>query len=231
MTRTIETPVYRLYGDMLNYNHILICGTSGCGKSTLIDALLHAAFCRNPAPDFYLIDLKKVDMVQYKGVRLVKQRVTEHDDAIEVLENIIKIMEARYSVMERQCIKLTTENDIYVVIDEVADLIATHKKQVMPLLQRIGQKGRAAKIHLILATQVLLCGILATEVRGNFDCIVALRVTTANQSRVILGESGAEKLPKHGTAYVIDPDNGISKWKVPKVDDIELQKIIDFWKY
>lgn len=227
--RTIHTSVYPLYRDMLNYNHILICGTAGCGKSTMIDGLMQAALCRNPAPTFYLIDPKCVDLMQYKKVRLVKKRVTETEDAIEVLKHVIKVMENRFSVMEKQNIKITAENDIYVVIDEVADLIATNKKEVMPLLQRIAQKGRAAKIHLILATQVLLCGILGTEVRGNFDCIVAMRTATANQSRVILGESGAEKLPKHGIVYMINPDDGIGKYKVPKIPDEMLQQVIDFW--
>lgn len=225
----IKGMTYDLYDRMLDYNHILICGTAGCGKSTLIDGLMQSALCRNPAPSFYLVDPKCVDLMQYKRVTLVKQRVTENEDAVDLLKEVIKVMEDRYKTMEQKDIKLTEENDIYVVIDEVADIIATNKKEVMPLLQRIAQKGRAAKIHLILATQVLLCGILATEVRGNFDCTVCLRVATANQSRVILGASGAEKLPKHGTAFIINPDDGIGKYKIPMIPEEEIKKSIAYW--
>lgn len=220
---------YSLYDRMLDYNHILICGTAGCGKSTLIDGLMQSALCRDPAPTFYLIDPKCVDLMQYRKVKLVKQRVTENEDAVDLLNEVIKVMQQRYDDMEKAEIKITNEPDIYVVVDEVADIIATHKKQVMPLLQRIAQKGRAAKIHLILATQVLLCGILGTEVRGNFDCIVAMRTATANQSRVILGTSGAEKLPKHGSSYIINPDDGIGRYKIPMIPEEEIKKSIEYW--
>lgn len=220
---------YSLYDKMLDYNHILICGTAGCGKSTLIDGLMQSALCRDPAPTFYLIDPKCVDLMQYRKVKLVKQRVTENEDAVDLLNEVIKVMQQRYDDMEKAEIKITNEPDIYVVVDEVADIIATHKKQVMPLLQRIAQKGRAAKIHLILATQVLLCGILSTEVRGNFDCIVAMRTATANQSRVILGTSGAEKLPKHGSAYIINPDDGIGRYKIPMIPEEEIKRSIAYW--
>jgi len=227
--RTITVTSYPIYKDFILKNHnILIAGSQGSGKSTLIDCLMYSAMCKNPAPTFYLIDPKRVDLRKYRNVRLVAKRVTEVDEAVDLLKDVIELMENRYREMERLDQVKTTKNDIYVVIDEVADLILTNGKEVTPLLQRIAQLGRAAKIHLILATQTVLATILSTPIKNNFDCIIGLRTATANQSRVIIGENGTEKLPRHGEGIIHTPAE-IKRYKLPPIPEEQLNALINFW--
>jgi S-DNA-T family DNA segregation ATPase FtsK/SpoIIIE len=225
----IRQKTYNLYTDLLACNHILIAGSAGSGKSTLIDGLMHSAMFLKTAPTFYLIDPKRVDLRKYRNVRLVARRVTEAEDAIAVLNDVLEVIEDRYKEMEKQDRVLTIRNDIYVVIDEVADLILTHGKEVTPLIQRIAQIGRAAKVHLIMATQTVLASILSTPIKNNFDCIVGLRTATANQSRVIIGINGCEKLPRFGQGIVSLPAE-IKRYKLPQIPAEDLQEVINYWR-
>lgn len=208
--------------------HFLIAGTQGSGKSTLINGLIHSICFKNPTPELYLIDPKRVDLRKFRNMRIVKKRATEGCEAIAILNEVINVMENRYKAMEKADLDLYDGNDIYVIIDEIADLMDTNGKEVIPLLKRIAQLGRAAKIHLIVATQILLAEIIKTAISGNFDTKIALRTVTANQSRVILGINGAEQLPRHGYGIIYNAD-GIKRYELPKIPDSELNKVINYY--
>ena len=223
--------INNLYRDMLNKNHILIAGSTGCGKSTLIRSLLFTAMARNPAPEFILIDPKRVDLRKFKDLKLTKRRVTEMNDTLAVLNEIIDTMEERYKDMEARDLDITDKTDIYVVIDEVADLILDrgNGKQIESYIIKIAQLGRAAKVHLIMATQTVLKETCGTLIRNNFDCIVGMRTATAIQSRTIFGISGTEKLPEHGVA-IVQMNGTIEMYKIEPTPDDNLNAMIDFWR-
>lgn len=220
---------YSVYNDVTtNGTHILIAGTQGSGKSTLINGLIHSICYKNPTPTLYLIDPKRVDLRKFRNMKIVKKRATEGCEAIALLNDVINVMENRYKEMERADIDLYNGNDIFVIIDEIADLMDTNGKEVIPLIKRIAQLGRAARVHLIVATQILLAEIIKTAISGNFDTKIALRTVTANQSRVILGINGAEQLPRHGYGIIYNAD-GIKRYELPKIPDEELHRVINYY--
>ena len=218
---------FSVYQELIKKNHILIAGSAGSGKSTLIDALIYTACLDNGRgmPTFYLIDPKRIDLRKYRNMRCVAKRVTEADEAIILLNHVIEIMEDRYKTMERNDTTKCNEPDIYVVIDEVADLILTDGKIISPLIQRIAALGRAARIHLVMATQTVLATIISTPIKNNFDAVIALRVATANQSRVILDENGAERLPEHGYGIVRLPQV-IRTYELPMIPEEDIKTVI-----
>ena len=220
----ITGKVYEPYREWIMNNHILIAGSSGSGKSTLIDGLIHAALFTNNSY-FILIDPKRLALKKYRNMKNLMARVTETDEAIQVLQKTIQMMENRYEDMENRDLDVCDKPHIFVIVDEYADLMLTSGKVVTPLIQRIAQLGRQANIHLVIATQTVLATIISTPIRANFDCIIALRTATANQSRVILGENGAEKLPRHGTGIVSTPE-GMYRYKLPMVPKEELERVI-----
>lgn len=229
MQRTLVPLVNDLYVAMTDCNHILIAGSSGTGKSTLINNLIYTALQRTPTPGFILVDPKRVDLQDWEVIKPCITRVTDISNIIATLNNVVDIMEKRYRAMEAKHLKLTEENDLYVVIDEVADLILSHGKEVNPLITKIAALGRAAKIHLIMATQTVLKETCGTLIRNNFDCVVGLKTQSSNQARVIHGVGGTELLPKIGYG-IIAMDAAITKYKLPKIPDDEIQAMIDFWR-
>lgn len=219
----------RTYDNVVNQGtHFLIAGTQGSGKSTLINGLIHSICFKNPTPTLYLIDPKRIDLKKFRNMSIVKRRATEPCEAVAILNDVINIMEERYKAMEKADLDVYDGNDIYVIIDEIADLMDTNGKEIAPLVKKIARLGRAAKIHLIVATQTLLAEIIKTAITSNFDTKIALRVVTANQSRVILGINGAEQLPRHGYGIIYNAD-GIKRYELPKIPDSELNKVIDYY--
>ena len=133
--------------------------------------------------------------------------------------------------MQRARQKLTSEPPIYIIIDEFADLMTTQRKTVLPTLCRIAQLGRAAKIHLILATQRPTRDIVNGQIKVNIDCRVALRCPTAQDSRNIIGVKGAEMLPKIGYGLYLTPDTMQPiPVKIPFVPENEIQNSMNKWR-
>lgn len=219
---------YQLYDELLNCNHILIAGSTGTGKSKLIEGLIHSALYRQPTPIFYMIDPKRVDLRKFRNLKPLVKRATETDDIIAMLNEIVDVMENRYKIMEQNDKDIYEGPDIYVIIDEVADLILTRGKQVTPLIQRITQFGRAARIHCIMATQTVLREVISTPIKNNFDCLICLRVAMPSQSRTAIGISGAENLPKHGYG-IINKDSEIKTYKLEMIPAEELERAINYW--
>ena len=130
--------------------------------------------------------------------------------------------------MQRQRIKKSNAADIYIIIDEYADLIIQAKKQVEPYIIRLSQLGRAANIHLILATQRPTRDIVTGAIKVNLDSRVALRCSTAQDSRNILDVKGAETLPRYGYAYYRTPE-GLKLISIPMIDPKELAERVKWW--
>lgn len=215
--------------DMLKQPHLLIAGSTGSGKSVLINSLIYTALYQSPNKcQFVLIDPKRVELIDYKPLPHTISYNSELSDILKALQYSIDVMETRYKAMQRQRIKKSNDADIYIIIDEYADLVIQAKKQVEPYIIRLSQLGRAANIHLIIATQRPTRDIVTGAIKVNLDSRVALRCSTAQDSRNIIDVKGAEMLPRHGYGYYKTPE-GLKLISIPMIAPKELTSRIKWW--
>ena len=220
MKRVWTTPTgdyFTLYKDMLKQPHLLIAGATGSGKSVVINGLVYTALYDSPAAvQFILIDPKRVELVDYKPLPHTVQYASEPGEMVQALE-------------KAQRVKKYSGAALYVIIDELADLMTTDRRHVQPLLQRLAQIGRAANVHIIAATQCPLAAVIPTPIKVNFDARVALRTRSAQDSRNILGVKGCELLPRYGQGYYMTPD-GLTLYNIPMQDPASVKTMLDYWK-
>lgn len=228
--RTPPGQVYSLYRDMLKQPHLLIAGATGSGKSVVINGLVYTAMYDSPAAvQFILIDPKRVELVDYKPLPHTLMYASEPGEMVEALEKAMEITESRYKAMQRQRVKKYPGGALYVIIDELADLMTTARRQVQPLIQRLAQVGRAANVHIIAATQCPLAAVIPTPIKVNFDSRVALRTRSAQDSRNILGLTGCELLPRYGQGYYMAPD-GLKLYNIPMQPQEDINALVTYWQ-
>jgi len=206
---------------LLNTAHTLIAGTTGSGKSVLLNDCIVSLI--DMERYMYMIDLKRVELGMYRRSDYCVGYTTEPGDVCPMLDNVLYIMETRYKNMETHGLRKYARFDIYVVIDELADL-ASHPG-VLERLIRIGRLGRASGIHLLCATQAPSRKVIPADLMLNFTCCVALRCRSTIESRQILGIADAEKLPLHGKGYRWD-DKGIEMIDIPYTSDEDIMLAI-----
>lgn len=228
--RTPGGTISNLYDDMAKQAHVLIAGRTGSGKSVVINGIIHSQLCihANSQTQLILVDPKRVELVQWRNTPHCIYYASEPAEREKALSIALDIIEQRYTEMQVNRQRKFPGGHVYVIIDELADLLTTQKKTVLPLLQRIGQIGRAANVHLIAATQCPTAQVLSTQLRCNFDAILGLRTRSAQDSRNIIGTIGCEALPKYGKGYYIRPgDETIVN--LPMIDESELDRIARYW--
>jgi len=194
---------------------VLVGGTAGSGKSVFLRtaAVGLALNASKKELQLTLVDPKRVSFTDLKDLpHLASNVLMESADALEVLESLAETMEERYRILEASGEVDVTEynkrNPLLphqvLLIDEYADLVmdSDYKKRLEACVQRLGQKGRAAGVHLLLSTQRPDANIITPAIKANLQLTVALKVTTASNSRVILGEKGAESLMGYGDMLV-----------------------------
>ena len=225
-----------LYHNMLNAGHLLIAGATGSGKSTVIEGLITTALYDSPAvAQFILCDPKRVDMVEYSRLPHVLRYATETRQIADALRYAIAVMEDRYNQMARQRVKEYNGSTVYVIIDEVADLLTdpANKRTFSPMIQRLAQLGRAAHVTVIMASQICLASVISTPIKANFSSRVALRTATAQDSRNIIDMKGAEQLPDPrtaGEAYGIWRHGANTELcKLHRYSEAEQQRLIEHW--
>ena len=224
----------RLYADMARQTHLLIAGAAGSGKSTVINGILHAMLHSTPAEiRLILVDLKRVELDEYRCLPHVYSYADSAPAALDALQRALDIIEARYADMQRRHLRKYDGSHLYIVIDELADLMTTAAKQAAPLIQRIMQIGRAAAVHVIAATQCPLSCVIPTPIKVNFTASLGLMTRSAQDSRNIIFRPGCEQLPYPPDAgiaygyYLRGPK--IELYQLPQVDDAERRRIIDHW--
>lgn len=235
-SKTYSTPsgtYYKLYSKAINNPHLLIAGATGSGKSVFISGLMSIIMYRLPVDRengafCILIDAKRVELVQYKSLPHCLCYASEPDTMLSALEYAMRLTEDRYRKMQAARAKKYGGADVYIVIDEFADLMTTQRKRVQPIIQRLAQIGRAAKVHIILATQTPIAKVLPTEIKCNFDARIGLRTRSAQDSRNIIGISGLESLPQFGQCYYMSPQEE-GRYIVPLVEDAEIERLINHW--
>ena len=194
---------------------ILVAGTAGSGKSVFLRAAL-LGMALNAGPDrikFTLIDPKRVTFTDLSAVpHLDGPVIMDLEPALQALERLAVEMEERYDVFsETGAIDIAEYNSLHdpmahhvVIIDEYADLMIEKefKKQAELFIQRLCQKGRAAGFHIILSTQRPDSKVVTPLIKANLQLKVALKVTTATNSQIVLDEPGAERLMGNGDMLV-----------------------------
>ena len=176
-----------------------------------------------------MIDPKRVELIDYKTLPHTLNYSSEPPDIAAALVGSVALMEERYKQMQRQRIKKSTESEIYIIVDEFADLMTTQKRQTMPQIIRLAQLGRAANIHLILATQRPTKDIINGQIKVNMDSRIGLRCPTAQDSRNIINIKGAETLPRYGYGYYLTP-NGCELIKIPMTPPEALAERVEWWQ-
>lgn len=207
--------------------HLLVAGTTGAGKSTVERGLINSLLYRGDAPSLVLIDPKCVDLWDFQGMRNCVAYASEVPEALAVLNRVCEIMDERYKRMRAQGVKRCAERDIYVIIDELADLVLMNKRIFEPL-QRLLAKGRQALIHIYIFTQFVNVQVLPTLLRANVGTILCLRCATAHHSRMLIEQTGAETLPKYGEGF-LKSSEGVERVVLPMIPEDAIQGIIDYW--
>lgn len=227
---TPRAPFCAQYKKITEATHLLIAGTTGSGKSCLLSSLIaHLMMFKTPASArLVLIDPKRIDLRKFKDVSdFCDVYANTSVAALNALKTVSAVMERRYIALENSDAESWSGAQIYVIIDELADLmISEYAKDIKRELQHITQLGRAAGIHVWAATQAPSRKIIPPEIVLNFTDRVALRCVSAIESRQILQVSGAENLPRYGSAIYFSPD-GIQQIALPLYD---YKSIINYWK-
>lgn len=205
----------RFYITITQTGHTLIAGATGSGKSVLINNILKFLTDTKPPSDcgIILLDPKRVELQNWKQF----PHCITHADSIKsigkILYNCIATMEARYKTMQRQNLKQSQEGNIYIVIDELADLLLT-SKNASSYLSQLAMLSRAANFHIIAGTQRPTRDIITPLISVNFTHKIALRTNSAQDSRNIIGIAGAEKLPLFGYGIIQTPGVEIQQIKI-----------------
>ena len=234
--RRPQGPVYTLYNNMLNETHLLLAGATGAGKSTVLNAIICTALHYSPSEKrFFFLDRKGIELEAYQATPHCIKYAETPADMIQALNSVIDIMEQRRQEMKRQHAKTYQGPDIYVIIDELADLMTTQKKAATPLLQEIGILARFVKIHMIACTQSPLRTIIPTEIKCNFPARVALKTATRQDSRNIIDQSGAELLPdpqtEHKASCIYRRGATTTLYNdLPRIPDEDRDKLIEHWR-
>lgn len=232
-TPTITAP--RWMFDMAQQRHILIGGTTGSGKSVALNGFLRSLMRFTPDEvQLILVDPKGVELQEWEDVPHTIGHFCDLEEINSLFDHLRQVMEQRFVEMRRARVKQYDGPEVWIVIDEYADLKLASKlfgpqyKKLIPNIIAIACKGRAAGLHLVICTQRPTQDIIDGAIHANLDTVLALRTVTRKDSQNLIYEGGCEKLPIHGEALYLTPSHaGITKVSIPLYDDIP--EIIEFW--
>ncbi len=231
----------RITIDLARMPHLMIAGTTGSGKSVCINNIILSLLYKSSPEDvrLILIDPKQVELNMYNGVpHLLVPVVVDPHKAAGALNWAVNEMEQRYNKFkDTLCRDLAGYNKsaeeklplVVVVVDELADLMMVAGNEVETSICRLAQKGRAAGIHLIVATQRPSVDVITGLIKANIPSRIAFAVSSTIDSRTILNMGGAEKLLGKGDMlYFPSTSNKPMRIQGAFVTDEEVQAITDY---
>lgn len=227
--------------DISKLPHLLICGSTGSGKSVCLNNIITSLLLTNEsaAIKFIMIDPKQVELAPYDELSnfLSVPVITNTYKAATVLWNLCRRMDQIYArIKEAGCKNIEEFNQksniklqrMVVIIDELADLMIKHKKEVEPSIVRLAQMGRACGIHLILSTQRPSREVVTGLLKVNIPAKICFKVTSSVNSRVVLDNSGAEKLLGNGDGLFMDgKSNELLHFQGSMITTEEIEKIVE----
>ena len=235
-------------GDIARMPHMLIAGTTGSGKSVCMNSIIISLLYKATPEEVKLImvDPKMVELGIYNGIpHLLIPVVTDPKKAAGALQWAVTEMMRRYRMMSDAGVrnleeynKLAATSDDYdkmpqivAVIDELADLMLVAAKEVEESICRVAQMGRAAGIHLIVATQRPSSDVITGLMKANIPSRIAFAVASAVDSRIILDTLGAEKLIGRGDMLYAPLGQGRPR-RIQScfITDEEVQAVVGFIK-
>ena len=230
--------------------HLLIAGTTGSGKSVMTNTLISSLLYRNAPSDMKLIivDPKQVEMAQYNDIpHLLTPVITSTEKALSAMKWAVGEMEKRYTLMAEEKVKNIADYNakmakatdpekngkmpyIVIIIDEMADLMMMAGKDLEMLIVRIAQKGRAAGIHLVLATQRPEVKVITGLIKANIPGRIAFAVGSQMDSRIMLDQGGAEKLLGKGDMLLLTTEMMGKPRRIQGAwaSDEDISKVTDF---
>ena len=239
--------------DLSKMPHLLVAGSTGSGKSVAVNGII-ASILMKARPDqvkFMMVDPKMVELSVYNDIpHLLIPVVTNTRKASKALQKVVDEMENRYELFAKVGVRniagfnakveeFNAQSEykqvplplIVVIVDELADLMMVASKEVEDAIIRLGQKARAAGIHMILATQRPSVDVISGLIKANVPSRVAFAVSSGTDSRTILDENGAEKLLGRGDMLFkpIDENHPV-RLQGSFISDDDVERIVNFIK-
>ena len=189
--------------DLVKNPHMIVAGCTGSGKSTILHTLI-ANLLLHRNVKLFLMDPKNIEFYKYDENKIKQIKVSySYQDCLNTLEIIETEMNRRYLQIKENKVDVSVFPYITLIIDEFADLIMQDYDQTFfKKLCIVAQKSRAARIHIILATQRPSVNIVNGAIKANFPARLACKVSSGVDSRVILDQSGAENLVGNGDSII-----------------------------
>ena len=229
--------------DLASLPHMLIAGSTGSGKSVQINSII-ASFLLTKTPDqlrMLMVDPKRVELTPFNGIpHLIQPVIVEAEEVTDALRGLNREMIRRYKQMEDMGVRNIDGYNVkadekmpflVLIVDELADLMMVAGFEVEQNLVRLAQLGRAAGIHLLLATQRPSVNVVTGLLKANVPARCAFAVSSQVDSRVILDSSGAEKLMGKGDALILHKESPkAQRMQGALVYDEEVEELVKFWK-
>ena len=238
-----------ILADLAKMPHLLIAGSTGSGKTVCINTLTTGLLFQNSPENlkFIMVDPKRVELTSYNDIpHLLTPVITDPDKAINSLKWSISEMENRYELLSHLgCRNIESYNEavktkfkqreilpyIIIIIDELADLMATHGREMEAAVVRLAQMARAIGIHLILSTQRPSVEVITGLIKANITTRIAFQVASQIDSRTILDMAGAEKLLGSGDMLYLSGDsNKPKRIQGVFISEEEVKKVTNFLK-
>lgn len=214
-----------IIGNLTDYIHVLLAGTTGSGKSARLGSIISSLMMQSPDNfRMILVDPKKVEFSRFKDdPHLLSNIITEGKDAVEKLNYLVNEQENRYRLFAKAGVSDLKEYNekgakgmlpeglpkhlpsIGLFIDEFGNLMGTHGKDIEALVKQLGEKSRAAGVHLVLATQRPTAKNIPTDIRTNLPTTIGLNTRDWREAGYV-GISGLEDLPQKGPLIISTPD-------------------------
>jgi len=232
-----------IFANLAKMPHVLIAGATGTGKSICIHSIIISMLYRNSPQSlrFIMIDPKRVELTVYNKIpHLLTPVITEAKKAILTLKWACKEMERRYESLLKSGVRdimsyhekkgeYNSMPYLLIVIDELADLMATYPREMEASVVRLAQMSRAVGIHLVVSTQRPSVEVITGLIKANITSRIALQVASQIDSRTILDMGGAEKLLGNGDMLYLAGDTAKPKRiQGPYISEKEIKCVVKY---